>query len=281
MWGLAGNVFIQSLEVTIVVFLMMVLVDFLDVRFRNKIQGIIHRGIIGEHISTSILGLLPGCAGSYVNVSLYMHGIVSIGAIAAGMIATSGDEAFVMLAEFPREAILLFFILFVLSVPSGILFNYLAQKFGYIQKSACKLSEIHPQDERHDFGHYLKIHVYRHIIRRHLPRIFLWTFFSFLFIQLGFQYFDVHVFVKQHMAWVIIAAALIGILPESGPHLVFISLFAQGAVPFSVLLASSISQDGHGMLPLLSYSLKDSIFIKLYNVVVAVLVGSVVYWTGF
>lgn len=49
------------------------------------------------------------------------------------------------------------------------------------------------------------------------------------------------------------------IIPESGPHLIFVMMYAQGLVTFSVLFTTSFVQDGHGMLPLLSYSLKDSI----------------------
>ncbi|MCK4348834.1 MAG: hypothetical protein KAW47_09485, partial [Thermoplasmatales archaeon] len=52
--------------------------------------------------------------------------------------------------------------------------------------------------------------------------------------------------------WVLLIASLIAIIPEFGPHLVFVTMFAKGLIPFSVLLASSIVQDGHGMLPLLS-----------------------------
>jgi len=35
----------------------------------------------------------------------------------------------------------------------------------------------------------------------------------------------------------------------------------QRLIPFSVLFTTSFIQDGHGMLPMLSYSLKDSVFI--------------------
>ena len=60
--------------------------------------------------------------------------------------------------------------------------------------------------------------------------------------------------IRGHPALALGTTALLGIVPESGPHLVFVTLFAQGAVPFSVLLASSVVQDGHGMLPLLAES---------------------------
>jgi len=70
-----------------------------------------------------------------------------------------------------------------------------------------------------------------------------------------------------------ILAMLIGIIPESGPHLIFVTLFSQGAIPFSVLLASSIVQDGHGMLPLLAESRKHFIYVKLINIGVGTIIG--------
>ena len=82
------------------------------------------------------------------------------------------------------------------------------------------------------------------------------------------------------MVWVGLIAVFVALLPESGPHLVFVMMFTQGMIPFSVLLASSIVQDGHGMLPLLSYTLKDSILIKLFNLVFGIIIVLVFYLFG-
>jgi len=83
------------------------------------------------------------------------------------------------------------------------------------------------------------------------------------------------------MLWVLLIAALMGIIPESGPHLVFVMMYAQGLIPFSVLLTTSFVQDGHGMLPLLSYSLKDSVLIKVFNLVFGLAVGSMFFVLNF
>ena len=72
-----------------------------------------------------------------------------------------------------------------------------------------------------------------------------------------------------------------GIIPESGPHLIFVMMYAQGLIPFSVLLTSSFVQDGHGMLPLLSYSLRDSILIKMINLAFGLAVGGIFFVLGF
>jgi len=81
--------------------------------------------------------------------------------------------------------------------------------------------------------------------------------------------------------WVLLIGALMGIIPESGPHLIFVMMYAQGLIPFSVLLTTSFVQDGHGMLPLLSYSLKDSVLIKIFNLIFGLSVGSFFYVLGF
>jgi hypothetical protein len=54
-------------------------------------------------------------------------------------------------------------------------------------------------------------------------------------------------------------------------------IYDQGLIPFSVLFTSSFVQDGHGMLPLLSYSIKDSAVIKVFNFVFGLAAGSILF----
>ena len=71
----------------------------------------------------------------------------------------------------------------------------------------------------------------------------------------------------------ILLATVVGVIPESGPHLVFVTLYAAGVIPFPVLLASSISQDGHASIPLLAESKKSFVWAKLINCLVAIIAG--------
>jgi len=59
------------------------------------------------------------------------------------MIATSGDEAFVMLAMFPDKALLLFGILFVLGIGSGWLIDKVVNLFKFKPCEACQLQQVH------------------------------------------------------------------------------------------------------------------------------------------
>ncbi len=129
--------------------------------------------------------------------------------------------------------------------------------------------------------HFLETHIWEHTVRRHLPRIFLWTLGALLVVHFGDTLWSFSRIVEKNPAAVLLLAGLLGLIPDSGPHLVFAVLFAQGSIPFSVLLTSSIVQDGHGILPILSVSLKDFFRIKLFNLAFGLAVGYLVLLAGF
>jgi len=335
----------RSIVITIFVFVMMVIIDYLNVLTRGRMKNAVEGSRLRQYTITSFLGSTPGCLGAFMNVSLYVHGIITFGAIVGGMIATSGDESFVMLTQFPREALILFALLFVLGIIGASIADKIASIFHIIPCKECKLQKVHTADVGHPFQpfilknflqlsysrcglillfviiivlnlvgiwgpqswsieepdrillmslsllaifiiltaskHYFKEHIWEHITKKHIWRVFLWTFFALLFVQIGFQYWNLQGFVEANIGLVLLISALVGMIPESGPHMVFVMMYASGIVPFSVLLTSSIAQDGHGMLPLLSYSIKDSILIKIFNFVFALIVGLVFFTLGF
>lgn len=130
-------------------------------------------------------------------------------------------------------------------------------------------------------AHVVKEHLWNHIIRKHFLLIFLWTFGALFVIQVALHYFEIESWISSNVLWMILLAVLVGIIPESGPHLIFVMLFASGVVPFSVLLASSISQDGHASLPLLAESKIGFLKAKAVNTVVAAICGYACYFIGF
>lgn len=336
MSGQIVDVFLDSFVITLFVFAMMVLTDFVNVVSAGKAKEWVSGGKFRQYSVASLLGVSPGCTGAFMNVTLYSHGFIGFGALAAGMIATSGDESFVMLTLFPVKALLLFLLLFVVALVSAPVIDWLAAKLGISYCEECRVKLIHNDvkqryfrniaDIRTELGrfsfakylllfivifllilfvfqvlgepgwgwervtmvillsvlilivlaaseHYIEKHIWRHIIIKHLWRVFLWTLGALLFIKIGLVYLDMNSFVRGNPALMILIAALIGLIPESGPHLLFVTMFANGVIPLSVLLTSSIVQDGHGMLPMLSVSLKHSIYIKLFNLVIGLLFG--------
>jgi len=129
--------------------------------------------------------------------------------------------------------------------------------------------------------HFLSGHIRDHILKKHLLRIFLWTFFTLLLLHFVNQYINVDEVIGDNIYIVLIVAVLVGIIPESGPHLIFLLLFASGSLPFSILLANSIVQDGHGSLPLLAETRKGFFLIKAINIGVGLIVGLIGILIGF
>ena len=122
--------------------------------------------------------------------------------------------------------------------------------------------------------HFLTEHLFEHVVKRHAPRIFLWVFGVLLVLALlDAANLPLGEWIRTHRGWALIAAVLVGLIPESGPHLVFVTLFAQGVLPFSILAASSVVQDGHGMLPLLAESPREFVKIKAVNALAGLLLG--------
>jgi len=344
------TIFKNALMISFFVFVMMLLVDFIDVASERYLSRFLKGGQWRQYTLASFLGSTPGCLGAFMNVSLYVHGLISFGAIVGGMIATSGDEAFVMLTQFPDTALLLFILLFV----SGILFAWIADKLVNILgisicESCLKVecehcsSDGEKKESLYQFfkrsnlidnfrslsftrslllflivffmilvalgfmgpsswdwkritfmglsltsllialvapEHYLNSHIWDHIIKNHILRVFLWTFGVLLLLHWGLSFWHLDTLIQQHMVWILLSGALLGIIPESGPHLIFVMLYAKGIVPFSVLFTTSFVQDGHGMLPMLSYSIKDTLWIKVFNLFFGLCVGGTLFAMG-
>ena len=333
----------HAVLITSFIFVMMLLIEYINVQTHGSWQNKLKKTKFGQYVLGVFLGAIPGCLGAFTVVSLYSHGVVSFGALVATMIATSGDEAYVMLSLFPMKAIILIVIISVI----GFLTGYITDKFFKSQEKLIEkyghplklheeeLVDYHPRGfilqqlknitlervllisilslflmlillgtiEPFEWNwvsvtllagtsfalfvvitvpdHFLEKHLWEHVLKRHLLRIFLWTLGALLIIQVLENYIDVEAWIQTNMYFVLIIAVLIGIIPESGPHLIFVTLFASGSIPFSILMASSIVQDGHGTLPLLAVSKKGFIYLKLINLIVGFMLGALGLLAGF
>ena len=274
------NVLLDTIQITLLVTVMMILVDLINVWTRGKIEVFLKgKAKATQYVVASLIGTVPGCVGGFTNVSLYLHGLISFGALSGSMISVSGDEAFVMLALFPKWAMILFAVLFVVGVVGGFITDILVKKLNLKVCTSCKELIVHPKEK--GFRHYFKEHILNHIIKKHIWKTALWTFGALLVVAIGLKYVHLDEFTSQYKIAFLFFGAVIGLLPESGPHLIFVTLFAKGLVPFSVLLTSSMVQDGHGLLPLLSYSVKDSVKIKAFNFVFGIALGLTLLALGF
>ena len=375
---------------------MMMMIESLNIESNGLVFKGLRRTKFGQVVVAALLGSIPGCMGGFATVSLYTHKMFSFGALVAMMIASSGDEAFVMLAMIPEQALILFAVLFAIAVVVGVVIDMVTEHKSCGMKSNCtdgyvvhehkeeskaisskrtfgwrrilmlvglavfiaalatghlghdhsahshehaaahlhtehecgelnecseqhecdahECTEHHECDELHECGelngcgeekghsvnllseewmnilfaglsvimlfvlllgsdHFVVEHLWNHIIKKHLPTIFTWTFGVLLVVGIGLQYIEIDQWINNNTALMIVLATLIGIIPESGPHMIFVTLYAAGVVPLPVLLASCISQDGHSSIPLLAESKRSFIWAKLINCAVALAAG--------
>ena len=368
MWHLLIDILRNSILITGLVVVMMMMIESLNIESKGLFFKGLRKTRIGQVVIGALLGSVPGCMGGFATVSLYTHRMFSFGALVAMMIASSGDEAFIMLAMIPDQALILFAVLFVIAVVVGIIVDRFAKspapecEEGYKVHEGHEESDTHEHKSRHfgwkrismfvalavfiaalasgqlghDHGsheagahshehhsghvhhdcdcehhheaegktfhinllsedwmnvlfaglsiivlivlifasdHFVEDHLWNHIVRKHLPVIFAWTFGVLLVLGIGLQYIDIDRWISDNTVLMILLATAIGIIPESGPHMIFVTLFAAGVVPFPVLLASSISQDGHASIPLLAEDKKGFLWAKLINCAVALAAG--------
>ena len=333
----------HALMITGFVFVMMLIIEYVNVQTQGSWQDSLQKSRWIQYFLAAFLGATPGCLGAFTVVALYTHNIVSLGALVTVMIATSGDEAYVMLSMFPGKTFILILILFIVGIAAGFVTDTIFKPGSMMIKKLSHELEFHDEDECVCFPrgeifnqlknftlqrglliivlvlfiaglafnqlgpsewnwikitlligsllalfivstvpeHFLEEHLWEHIAKVHIPRVFLWTFGALLLMYFLIDYLDLESWIKANYLTVMLIACLVGLIPESGPHMIFVTLFAQGATPFGILLANSVVQDGHGMLPLLADSKRSFIFVKIVNFAVGLMVGLIFYLTGF
>lgn len=328
------ELFKTALMITGFVLTVMLIIEYLNVVTAGKWQERLARRVWGQYLVAALLGVVPGCLGAFTAVAMYTHGVLTLGAVVTAMIASSGDEAFVMLALIPRQALLLMAIVFVIGLGVGVLVDVIGGRRRTKHPAACL--QLHGQVPCGCFqpgrisghwkncspvrgtltvvlvlflagilagqlgppewnwirvtlvgvtavavfivatvpDHFIEEHLWRHVAVKHAPQIFLWTFGALIAMHLLTDVLHLGPAIQKGRWAVLLAACLVGLIPESGPNLIFVTLFAQGLIPFGVLVANSIVQDGHGMLPMLAHSRKEFLLIKGIAFTAALTIGA-------
>lgn len=340
------SIFQQTLIITAFVLGMMIIIEFVNVKTDGLWSRRLQASPWVQLLIGALMGVIPGCLGTYTVVSLYVHRVVNFPALIAALIATAGDEVFFMFSMFPGNALKMTAVLFAIAlVTGGVLQLTMKNKFIGLTEKSFPLHEDEPEchhhhhehtakknlknisfvrallivlcitflgliisgvidGEHHTEGahehdheevwirytliamfsvitiifivakeHFLQEHLWEHVIKVHLPRVFLWTFSVIFVLTILNNIIDIQSLISKNLYLVLLSAILIGIIPQSGPHLIFVLLFAQGSIPFSILLANSIVQDGHGALPLLAESRQAFFLSKGIKIALGAVVG--------
>ena len=292
LWGILWEVLKESVSITLLVLLLMAVVESINISSSGRIFKKLHGKPVAEVAMACLLGAIPGCAGGFVVVSLFTHRLLSFGALIGGMVATFGDEALFLAAQSPKQALLLTGVLFAIGFLSGLLL--LKIPIGKLSTSETHDFVLHEEhkhlhensQDRHwkeRIIHFLREHVWEHVIKQHALKLFLYAFGTLLVLGLLNHFFDLQMLMENRTwaKWLLLLIAVgIGFLPVSGPHLIFVMLFLQGSIPFSVLLANSIAQNGHAGIPLMAQSKRFFLIMKLITMGLGLLVGGILLGIG-
>lgn len=291
-WGILWEAFRESVSITVLVLLLMAVVESINISSSGRIFKKLHGKPVAEVAMACLLGAIPGCAGGFVVVSLFTHRLLSFGALIGGMVATFGDEALFMAAQSPKQALILTGILFVIGFVTGLLLLKIptgnlvtSETHDFVLHEEHKHLHKNPQDRhwKERIIHFFQKHVWEHVIKQHALKLFLYAFGTLLVLGILNQYFDLQMVMENNSwtKWVLLLIAVgIGLLPVSGPHLIFVMLFLQGSIPLSVLLANSIAQNGHAGIPMMAQSKRNFLIMKLTTMAIGLLVGGILLGIG-
>jgi len=129
--------------------------------------------------------------------------------------------------------------------------------------------------------HFLKEHIWGHVLKKHFVRLFLWSFGTIFAIKLLQLIYPIDHLVSNNLFVMLLFSVFIGIFPISGPHLFFFTLFMQGLIPFSILFANSLVQEGHAGIPLLAEDKKAFVWVKIIKIIIAIVIGYIGIQIGF
>ncbi len=341
-----ADILIQSLKITVFVLVMMIIPEYIAIRNKNKQAFSLKNAPGGQIILAALLGVVPGCMGTFAVVSMYIHRSMGFAALVTALIATSGDEAFFMLSAIPSQGLIVMTTIMIIAIIVGFILNATlktpfpikskSEFFEYTQKEQCpkniKENSLHSLNNYitwqrlvllaaslifiiatifintehshalpHDAGshaewgwerislliavivgliivattssHFVNEHIWNHVMKKHFLKILVWTIMAFAALHFLNEQIDIKDWIIDNVYYLMLLALLLGIIPESGPHLIFVVLFMSGTIPLSVLIAGSIVQDGHGAIPLLAESRKSFILAKIINFVAGAIVG--------
>ncbi len=328
---------------------MMLFIEYVNVKTSGSFCKRIQKHGWQQVVIGVLFGVLPGCLGTYTVVTLFLHNLVSLGALFATFVATMGDEAFLLFSIDAKTALEITGILVVIALVGGFLIDIIHKPKNLDLPIEHFEIHEHTDDEHHEaklsivenlrhasphralllFGvllilvlsllgeighshdilpmefaheehehnvdwfsltfvlisiaaayvisavseHFLEKHFWNHIIKKHFLKIFGWTTCIIAIVHVLDHWVVLQDFVSQYPLQVLALAVLVGLIPESGPHIIFISLYLSGNIPFVILLANSLVQDGHGGLPLFAESPKKFFLIKLIKAVLAFVIG--------
>ncbi len=107
-----------------------------------------------------------------------------------------------------------------------------------------------------------------------------WVFVAYLAynVFMDVSRVDVGALVAAAGVWPVLLGTALGLIPGCGPQVLLVTLYTQGVVPFSVVLANAISQDGDALFPLIALEPRSALKASVVTTVPAIVIGLAAFY---
>lgn len=285
------DAFFDSVKMMPFLFIIYVLLAFLEQRFGFIATHRMHGSKVAGPLLGVLFGCVPQCGFSVVASALYSRRLITVGTLLAVYLATSDEAIPVILAQPGRANIV--FRLLLAKIGIGLLFgygvdlllgNYRRQR-GAASRSPDNINQSVCCENMHVIGcckhdvvgSAAKLRWLKHGVV-HTAKVFVFVFV----ITLGINYLVWivggenlgHVLLKRSLLQPVLSA-LIGLIPNCAASVAITEAYLRGGLTFGAVIAGLCSSAGLGLLVLVreNHDKRDTIRVLLLLLAISVSVG--------
>ena len=167
----------HALMITAFVGIMTLVIEYVNVLTQGHWQERLSRRRWGQYLLAAFLGATPGCLGAFAVVAMYSHRRLSLGAVVAAIAGQMGPAQW----------------------------NWIRGSLVLVSSVALFIVATVPD-------HFLEEHLWRHVVRGHVPRVFLWTLGALLILHLVVDRWQIDDVIQQSQWIVLGVAGLVGLV---------------------------------------------------------------------
>lgn len=293
-WHVILESLIETAKILPLLFIVYYLIELMEYKFAVKFQNNkLFRGKASPVIG-SLIGCIPQCGFSVVSTDLYSRRVISIGALIAVYIATS-DEAIPLMISNP-SSIPMMILLIAIKLVAGITIGYLSI---WLYRLIFRKTEDHTDEDHDHEEHDHEDHDHEEIVEHsacchhHVEtKSFDWLHPMLHCLKIGVFVLVINIilgcithiwvgednlklFLENSVYAQPVLAVLVGLIPNCASSVALTSLFIEGGLKFSALLAGLCVNAGLGIVVLLKQNKnwKENLFIFTMLIIPSIILG--------
>lgn len=265
------DAFIDSLKIFPFLFIVYLIMEFIEHKSSNKMEKIVKNNKYGPVIG-GVLGAIPQCGFSVMASNLYVSGLITMGTLISIFLSTSDEMLPIFLSS--GFGLSLIIKIIMIKVVIGIIFGIIIDLFFKKSKTQVKknINSICNEEECHCDENIL-LSSLKHSISIFIFILIVNIFMSVLIDIIGQENIS-NLFVKNSIIGPIVCS-LIGLIPNCASSVIITKLFMQNVITFGTMLSGLLCASGLGMLVLfrVGKKLKDNFKILTITFLSSVFIG--------